>query len=512
MATSSKRPAKRGSAPRDTLPPHDENFEKAALGALILDPKPNLGLFVERLGTPKAFYLSAHQGIVSALIELWDEGAAIDQVTLGKRLKERGVLAEVGGLPYIAELANSCPQAVDFEYYANELKTYHHARQLIFTCAEAIQTLRDEGKAADTLKMALDGVEQRINQARLIGGEAGERPVASIVEDAMELVEKYHRGGAQVEGILSGWHYFNKVVCGLNRGEMMILAARPSIGKTSFALQWAEYASIERKHKVALFSLEMSCRELGTRMIYGRADRNFQKFRTGMMLAEDVEHLGKAAAEFSEAPLWVDDSMTVAVNDVKARVRRLVAKHGIEFVVVDYLQLLTGQLNKRYGNRAEEVADISRNLKMLAKECNVALLVLSQMNRESERSGGIPKLSDLRESGAIEQDADSVCILYRPKLKAAEMEQFYQDMGWDPAEVGKDWSDKKFRTNILVAKNRNGPTGFSEFVFYGKSMRFLAYRRKHGVEETKLYPLPGEGPVKLFEHEELAEEEVESEL
>lgn len=259
-----------------------------------------------------------------------------------------------------------------------------------------------------------------------------------------------------------------------------------------------------------LFSMEMAYRELGGRFLYGRAKRNYQMFRTGMMPTEDVEHLDKAAEALSASKMWVDDNMSVSIGDLKAKVRRMVSLHQVDFVIIDYLQLLTGVRGKRYGNRAEEVADISRNLKILAKETNVSLLVLSQMNRESERNvSHVPKLSDLRESGAIEQDADAVAFLHRPKLKPKQLEQFRSDMDWDP-ENPPGWSEKVFRTDVRIEKNRNGPTGQAQFVYFAKYMVFEPYKRGTGIEPIKLYPR--EGNIELFDDDSEQDETQQSEL
>jgi replicative DNA helicase len=428
--------------------PNNLDAERSILGAILLDNHA-LNTAIENV-RPEDFFLDQHRRVYTQMIALGESQQAIDLVTLTEELHRHGELEAAGGAPYLSALADGMPRVSNVEHYARIVKEKALLRNLIHA-THNIQQRALEGE--DGADMILDNAESSIFALAEDRVKAGLIPVKDIVRDNFERLEKIFREGKSITGISTGYAELDKLLSGLQNSELLILAARPSQGKTALALNLAENISIRAGMPVALFSLEMSKESLLQRLVASVAQIDAHKFRTGHLNREDWRRMTEALGTISSAPLWIDDAGSTSVLEIGAKARRLKRDKGLSLLIVDYLQLITAR--GRFNSRQEEVASISRGLKGLAKELQVPVLVLSQLTRAPEREERGPQLSDLRESGAIEQDADVVMFIYRPnffKLDAAPEER-------DQAE-------------ILIAKQRNGPTDKVRFVFRSRLTRF----------------------------------------
>src|SRR5690242_9195681 len=428
--------------------PNNLDAERSVLGAILLDNNA-LNAAIENL-RPEDFFLDQHRRVFTQMISLGEAQQAIDLITLTEELHRRGDLEAAGGAPYLASLADGMPKVSNVEHYARIVKEKALLRNLIHT-THNIQERAFEGE--DGADAILDNAESSIFQIAEDRIRAGLIPVKDIVRDNFERLEKIFREGKSITGIPTGYVELDKLTSGLQSSELLILAARPSQGKTALALNLAENIAIRGGQPVAVFSLEMSKESLLQRLVASVAQIDAHKFRTGHLSREDWRRMTEALGTISSAPLWVDDSGSSSVLEIGAKARRLKRDKGLSLLIVDYLQLINAR--GRFNSRQEEVASISRGLKGLAKELQIPVLVLSQLTRAPEREERGPQLSDLRESGAIEQDADVVMFIYRPhwaKLDASPEER-------DQAE-------------IQVAKQRNGPTDKVRFVFRSRLTRF----------------------------------------
>ena len=384
------------------------------------------------------------------MIALAEVQQAIDLITLTEELHRRGDLEAAGGAPYLASLADGMPKVSNVEHYARIVKEKAMLRNLIHT-THNIQQRAFEGE--DGADMILDNAESSIFELAEDRVKAGLISVKDIVRDNFERLEKIFKEGKSITGIPTGYVELDKLTSGLQPSELLILAARPSQGKTALALNLAENIAIRAGQPVAIFSLEMSKESLLQRLVASVAQIDAHKFRTGHLNRNDWTGMTEALGVISNAPLWVDDAGSISVLEIGAKARRLKRDKGLSLLIVDYLQLITAR--GRFGNRQEEVASISRGLKGLAKELQIPVLVLSQLTRAPERDERGPQLSDLRESGAIEQDADVVMFIYRPHFFKA---------GASPEE--------REETELRIAKQRNGPTDNVKFVFRSRLTRF----------------------------------------
>ena len=428
--------------------PNNLDAERSILGAILLDNHA-LNTAIENV-RPEDFFLEQHRRVYTQMIALGESQQAIDLVTLTEELHRHGELEAAGGAPYLSALADGMPRVSNVEHYARIVKEKALLRNLIHA-THNIQQRALEGE--DGADMILDNAESSIFALAEDRVKAGLIPVKDIVRDNFERLEKIFREGKSITGVSTGYTELDKLLSGLQPSELLILAARPSQGKTALALNLAENIGIRAGLPVALFSLEMSKESLLQRLVASVAQIDAHKFRTGHLSREDWRRMTEALGQISSAPLWIDDAGSTSVLEIGAKARRLKRDKGLSLVIVDYLQLITAR--GRFGSRQEEVASISRGLKGLAKELQIPVLVLSQLTRAPEREERGPQLSDLRESGAIEQDADVVMFIYRPnffKLDAAPEER-------DQAE-------------ILIAKQRNGPTDKVKFVFRSRLTRF----------------------------------------
>jgi replicative DNA helicase len=428
--------------------PNNLDAERSVLGAILLDNNA-LNTAIENL-RPEDFFLDQHRRVFTQMISLGEAQQAIDLITLTEELHRRGDLEASGGAPYLASLADGMPKVSNVEHYARIVNEKAMLRNLIHT-THNIQQRAFEGE--DGADMILDNAESSIFLLAEDRVKAGLIPVKDIVRDNFERLEKIFKEGKSITGIPTGYVELDKLTSGLQPSELLILAARPSQGKTALALNLAENIAIRAGQPVAIFSLEMSKESLLQRLVASVAQIDAHKFRTGHLNRNDWTSMTEALGVISNAPLWVDDAGSISVLEIGAKARRLKRDKGLSLLIVDYLQLITAR--GRFGNRQEEVASISRGLKGLAKELQIPVLVLSQLTRAPERDERGPQLSDLRESGAIEQDADVVMFIYRPHFFKA---------GASPEE--------REETELRIAKQRNGPTDNVKFVFRSRLTRF----------------------------------------
>jgi replicative DNA helicase len=437
-------------APLRTMP-ESLAAEAAVLGSMIVEPE-CIGDVVEVLERD-AFYRIEHRHIYEALISLYEKnkGVGIDAVLLRDELAKRGLLEEVGGVEYLGKILDSVPSAANAAYYAGVVKDKMLLRELISVAGEILDTAYQQSGETHEL---LDEAEQRIFAVtdKNITGNA--TALKDLVVRSFELIES--RQGTHVTGLATGYYELDDLTCGLQNGEMVIVAGRPSMGKTSLALNIAEHLGLMEKVPVAIFSLEMGRQQLAERFLCSISEIDSQKVRRGLLSDEHYKKLANACAELSEAPIYIDDASTLTPLELRAKARRLKSKHDIRCIIVDYLQLMhlgSGQAE----SRQQEITTISRYLKALARELNVPVMVLSQLNRSPEgREGHRPKMSDLRESGSIEQDADVVMLLHREDYYHRGEPDFQED---NTAEV-------------IIAKQRNGPTGIVKLIFREKVTRF----------------------------------------
>ncbi len=428
--------------------PNNLNAERSILGAILLDNHV-LNTAIEKLKTDD-FFLDHHRRIFERMIHLGELQQPIDLVTLTEDLHRLGELEAAGGAAYLAQLIDGVPRISNVEHYARIVKEKAVLRSLIHTANAIQQRAFDADDEADAI---LDRAETDIFQLAEERIRAGLIGVKDLVRENFERLEKIFSEGRRITGLATGYSRLDNETAGLQPSELIILAARPSMGKTSLALNIAENVALRQGGAVAIFSLEMSKESLLLRLLASEARVDAHKFRTGHMSKEDWRRITESLSKMAEAPLWIDDSAAGTVMEMGAKARRLKREKGLALVIVDYLQLVAAR--GRFSNRNEEVSSISRSLKGLAKELKVPVLVLSQLTRAPEREERKPQLADLRESGAIEQDADVVLFIYRPNFYKTDMPD-----------------EDRAKADLIIAKQRNGPTGAVNFVFLSKHTRF----------------------------------------
>ncbi len=432
------------------IPPHSLEAEQALVGGLMLD-KAAWDKVADLVGSAD-FYRKDHRLIFQAIAELVNDGNPCDVVTVSEYLDSRGELEAAGGLEYLATLANETPGAANARAYANIVRERAMLRSLIHAGNEiAGQAFATEGRSATDL---VDEAERLVFEIAERGsrGRQGFRSLKEILPETVDRIDLLHQSDGSITGISSGYTEFDKMTAGLQPGDLVIIAGRPSMGKTTFAVNIAENAAIGAKVPTAIFSMEMPSSQLTFRMIssLGRVDQTH--LRTGNFPDEDWSRINTAVQLMSEAPIFIDDTAGLAPTEIRARSRRLQREHGLGLIVVDYLQLM--QVPGNQENRATEISEISRSLKALAKELAVPVIALSQLNRSVEqRTDKRPVMSDLRESGAIEQDADMIIFIYRDEV-------------YNPDTPRKGIAD------IVIAKQRNGPIGEFPLTFVGRYTKF----------------------------------------
>jgi len=403
------------------------------------------------------FYRERNRRIFRAMVAIVERGDVVDPLLLADELARRGDLEIAGGKDYIAYLVDAVPTSANVEYHARIVKEKALQRRLIETCT-ALITEAYEGRS--TAADLLDDAEQRVFQVSQQRGMQGFTRIKELMWPTMERIEALQRGGKTITGVPSGFTDLDEMTSGFQNADLVIVAARPSMGKTSLVLNIAQHAAIEKHTPVALFSLEMSKEALVQRMLTSEARVDAQRLRKGMLRDDDFTRMARAAGTLSAAPIWIDDTAGISLLEIRSKARRLRADAKIELVIVDYLQLIAGPNSE---SRQQEISAISRSLKALAKELNVPVIALSQLSRAPEQRAGDhrPQLSDLRESGAIEQDADLVMFIYR------------QEVYDGPTD--KDGNSLEGRAEVIVGKQRNGPIGFVNLFFHKSYTRFENY-------------------------------------
>lgn len=442
--------------------PHNPDAEEGLLACCILDPDVIDRCLAARL-TPDAFYHPSHRLVYEGLCAVFGRHSAVDEIMLAEELKGSGRLEEIGGLPFINQLTNRVETTAHANFFLEIVREKYLLRRLIRTSSSTIEKCYGyEGE----LDQFLEEVEQEIFQISEQRSADTAKPIKDSVKEAYTLVQNLLERKGELSGIPSGFIDLDKMTYGFHPAEMVILAARPSMGKTALALNIAEAACLPKPGRknpgvpVLVFSLEMSAAQLAMRMLCGRARVSMVRLRDGISSTEERQRLLQAADELSKAPLWIDDSGSLNLLEVRAKSRRLHAKHKLGMIVVDYLQLLSGVDSSV--SREQQIAEISRGLKGMAKELDLPVLVLSQLNRESEKEKRAPKLSDLRESGSIEQDADVVLMLARPR------------------DAGDEFSVAADRADLIIAKQRNGAVGTVPLTFIREITRFENYTGQQG--------------------------------
>ncbi|MBI1841153.1 MAG: replicative DNA helicase [Verrucomicrobia bacterium] len=441
----------------DRLPPHSIEAEQGVLGCIFLAPSECLGDCVEKLKSgAQTFYDLRHQALYEELVGMYEAKQPVDLITVPQRLKDKNLLEAVGGLSYLASLPDATPSSANLLYYLEILKEKHLLRRMIGTCTNVLARVYEHQGEVDSL---LDETERDILQISEARVEPDSRTMRDLVRNAISTIEHYQQRQGMLTGLGTGFMDLDRMTSGLHAGEMIVIAARPSMGKTSLAMNIAEYVAVEEKLPVGVFSLEMTADSLVLRLMCSRAQVNLRDIRGGFIAERDFPRLTAAAGKLAAAPLYIDDTPGLSILQLRAKARRMWQQHGIKLIVIDYLQLLHSTA-RRVENRQQEIADISNGVKALAKELKVPVIVLSQLNREFEKEKNRkPRMSDLRESGAIEQDADLIGLLYKPN--AAEDE-----------EAAPSADDEAVPVNLLIAKQRNGPTGDVCLVFRKSITRF----------------------------------------
>jgi len=441
------------------VPPHNIEAEQATLGSILIDNDAIVKVidFLE----PEHFYRTSHQLIYKAMKELYEKSEPIDLLTVSEHLKKKGELEEAGGFSYLATLTNITPTALNVEKYAKIVEEKSILREIIKAGIEiidlAFNSQEDVGDTLDKAQEILFNVAKRRLSAPFY-------PLKDLLKESFDRIESLYKRKEGITGIPSGFPKLDKITGGFHKNDLIVLAARPSVGKTSFSLNVATNVATKFNLPVAIFSLEMSKEQIVERILEYTAEVNFHKLRTGIFSDEDWKKLGRAYGPLYDAPIYIDDSSDISVLEIRTKARRLKSKENLGMIVVDYLQLM--HLRRKVENRVQEISEITRSLKKLAREVGVPVLVISQLSRAIEkREDKRPMLSDLRESGSIEQDADVVMFL-----------------------SVKD-EDKTKDTNIvdlIVAKNRNGPLGKIKLKFLKQFAKFLEmeYRfEEEGKEE-----------------------------
>ncbi len=437
----------------DRTPPHNIEAEQAVLGAILLES--DAFITANEILLPEYFYRPQHQQIYSAMVELNQRNEAIDLVTLTNELEHKKILDEVGGVTYLTDLASIVPTAANIEYYARIVEEKALLRRLIKVATQIVSDgYIGEGDVREIIQEAEAKIMQISRQK-----SSGFTLIKDVLIELIEQIEILHHNKGEVTGVPTGYPDLDHLTSGFQPSDLIIVAARPSVGKTAFALNLAQNVSTRFAKPVAIFSLEMSAVQLVQRMLSAEGNLDGHKIRTGLLDEEDWQRLTMATATLAEAEIFIDDTPGISVQEIRVRLRRLKMEHDLSLVVIDYLQLIQGR--GRSDNRQQEISEISRQLKNIARELRVPIIALSQLSRAVEqRQDKRPMLSDIRESGSIEQDADIVAFLYRDDYYNPETE-------------------KQNIIEVIIAKHRNGPVGKVELVFLKNFNKFVSLEKKH---------------------------------
>jgi replicative DNA helicase len=437
----------------EKIPPQSIEMEQSLLGALLIDRDAIIKM--ADMVSPDDFYKDAHKMIYESIRDLYEKREPIDLLSLSGKLEEKKQLEIVGGRSYLATLANMVPTASHVLHYAKITQNKATLRRLISAASDIVSLGYNENEEVDRLldqaEQTLFNVSQKFLKKTFI-------PINDVLAETFDRIDELHRSAGKMRGIPTAFADLDNLLAGLQKSDLIILAARPSVGKTTFALDIARNVALKSKGSVGMFSLEMSKEQLVDKLLCAEAGVDLWKMRTGKLSDkgedDDFTRINRAMAQLSEARIFIDDSANANIMEIRTKCRRLQSEHGLDLIVIDYLQLMEGRGNKE--NRVQEVSEISRNLKAIARELNVPVLALSQLSRSVEsRDSHIPRLADLRESGSIEQDADVVMFIYRQKL-------YNEDVP----------DEKKNIAEIIVAKHRNGPIGSIKLFFDEKNVTF----------------------------------------
>lgn len=432
------------------IPPHDLEAEQAVLGAILIDK--DAVSAVSQLIASDNFYDPRHRDIYDAMLTLYEERKPLDLLTITDVLKKRKKLDKIGGSGYLASLTNIVPTAANSEYYAQIIRERYVRRSLIQISSQITEDAFEEEKEANEI---LDSSEQQIFKISQEHIKQGFIHIKETLAESFDRLEELQKTGGGIRGVETGFTDVDNLLAGLHQSNLIILAARPGQGKTAFVINIAQYASIVNKQAVGIFSLEMSKEELVDRLLVSQSDIDAWRLKTGKLTEDDYGKLSVAMGQLAEAPIFIDDTPGLSIPEMRTKARRLQSEHNLKLLIVDYLQLAS--TGKKFENRVNEVSYISQSLKNMARELRIPVIGVSQLSRAVEqRGGGKPQLADLRESGAIEQDADVVMFLYSPD---------------------EEFTSQRI-VNVLVAKHRNGPVGEKELLFRGDRIRF------YNVEHT----------------------------
>lgn len=441
------------------IPPNNLEAEQSVLGSLMLDK--DAIIKVADLLKVGDFYKDDNNLVYETMLELYEEREPIDVLSLANKLEEKGQLERVGGSGYLASLVNTVPSATNVVHYAKVVQKKALLRRLISMASDIVEMGYDE---SEDVQKVLDEAEQKIFSVSQNYIKQDFIPIKSILEAAFDRIDELHKSDHAFRGVETHYPDLDGILAGLQKSDLIILAARPSVGKTTFALDLARQVGVHSKVPVGIFSLEMGSDQLVDRMIAAQAGVDLWKLRTGKLSSEgpgnDFERISDAMGILSEAPIFIDDTGSLNIMEMRTMARRLQAEHNLGLIIVDYLQLMEGR-STRGDNRVQEISEISRGLKQLARELNIPVIALSQLSRAVEsRPDQIPKLSDLRESGSIEQDADVVMFLYRED------------------RVKPDTPNKGI-ADVIIAKHRNGPVGKVSLYFEENSTTFKSLEKIH---------------------------------
>ena len=445
----------------DDQRPASVHAEMTILGGMLVEPVAMVD--ASMLLVAEDFALDSHRRIYSVMMHLAEAGHAVDIVTVAEELRKRKELDSIGGVPYLASLSEGLPRKLSIESYVRIVRDKSLMRQLMTVCDMGMIDASEQAKGALDV---LNDVSQRLIEISEHAITGGLSDISAIVKDSFGSIDALYEQGREVTGLATHYVDFDKMTSGLQESELIIIAARPSMGKTAWAINIAENAAVRGDKVVAVFSLEMSKGSLLRRMLASQAMVNSKAIQTGMLMRDDRDKLIKGLERLMESKMFIDDTPGITLAEMRAKARRLKQQHGrLDLIVIDYLQLMTGSASgtqKGFENRTQEVSAISRGLKALAKEMKVPVVALSQLSRASEQRGGDkkPMLSDLRESGSIEQDADVVCFIHR--------EEYYN----------REDEDLKGKAEIIIAKQRNGPTGSVHLAYLADFTRFENFQ--HG--------------------------------
>jgi replicative DNA helicase len=430
--------------------PNNLEAERSILGAVLLDDKALLSVF--EILKPQDFYLDSHRRLFEKMLLLMNSSRAIDLITLKEELQRASELESIGGAAYLAALTDGLPRALNIEFYAQIVKEKSTLRRLIQVSNETMaRSYKDEEPAQEVLQ----GIEKAIFDIAGQHFHTGLSNIAPVVSDVFKQIEELSNQKTAVTGLETGFVDLDRMTSGFHPSDLVIVAARPGLGKTSFCLNIAEHAAIKHKKSVAIFSLEMSKEQLVKRLLCSESRIDAHRINTGFLNKDDWNRLSRASGDLSETKIFIDDTANVTVPELRTKSRRLSLEHGLDLIIVDYLQLMSGS-TQRYENRTQEISQISRGLKGIAKELGVPVIAASQLSRAVESRTGEhrkPQLSDLRESGSIEQDADLVLFIYR------------EDMV-NPTEENNGLAE------LIIGKQRNGPTGSVQLAFLKQFTRF----------------------------------------